>query len=106
MAFYFSWYFLNLHSFNYNKDDRQGCPTCQGGSNGLCAPDEIDCQALPWYRNDFCGGDYFLDAGKNGCVNCPQLRSVCATSCNWCTPNGVAVSTTTTTRPTTYSEFS
>ena len=94
------------NKFNHYLGYKHGCSICKGDSYGSCAPDEIDCQALPWYRTDFCGGDYFLDAGANGCVNCPQLRSICASSCNWCTHNGVAVSSTTTTKPLTTNQYS
>ena len=72
------------------------CSTCQGGSWGTCAPDELECQAggVPWYNQDTCGGDDYISAGANGCAKCPHLRAICATTCNWCTPNGV-----TTTKP-------
>ena len=76
-----------------------------GGSFGSCASDEADCQALPWYRDNFCSGDTYFEARANGCANCPNLRSICATSCNWCTPNGAAPTTTTTTKPTTYAVY-
>ena len=78
---------------------------CLGGTYGLCASDKVDCQALPWYSYDLCKGDTFIEARANGCVNCPNLRSICATSCKWCTPDGVAKTTTTTIKPTTYSVY-
>ena len=66
------------------------CSICQGGSWGICAPDELECQngGVPWHLQDTCGGDNFVAAGANGCANCPHLRAICATTCNWCTPNG------------------
>ena len=78
---------------------------CLGGTYGSCASDKVDCRALPWYRDDVCKGDTYLEAGENGCVNCPNLRSICATSCNWCTTDGVAPTITTTIEPTTYSVY-
>ena len=93
-------------SVNYNIEYPNDCSTCQSGSYGTCAADEVDCVTLPWNRDDFCRGDNYFNAGVNGCVNCPNIRSICATSCNWCTPNGFAITTTTTTtKPTTYSVY-
>ena len=69
---------------------RNDCSVCQGGSWGTCAPDELECQGggVPWHLQDTCGGDDFVAAGANGCAKCPHLRAICATTCNWCTPNG------------------
>ena len=81
------------------------CSICQGGSWGTCAPDELECKAggVPWHVADTCGGDNYVAAGANGCAKCPHLRAICATTCNWCTPNGVTLKSTAITRLENYS---
>ena len=49
--------------------------------------DLVDCQVLPWHMNYICGGLTIVEAGKTGCATCPDLRKICATTCNWCTPH-------------------
>ena len=61
------------------------CSTCASGSSGKCEEDKYDCENLPWYRDDLCGDDDYVAAGKNGCVKCKFIRKICAKSCNWCT---------------------
>ena len=61
------------------------CSTCASGSSGRCEEDKYDCENLPWYRDDLCGDDDYVAAGKNGCVKCKFIRKICAKSCNWCT---------------------
>ena len=49
-------------------------------------------------KHGFCANDGYVGAGLNGCKNCPFMRTNCATTCNWCTPeNAVSIITKTTT---------
>ena len=67
---------------------RNSCAFCAEGSNvgGNCEPDKLDCEnASPWRLPGFCRNDGYEGAGLNGCVNCEHMRTICSTSCNWCT---------------------
>ena len=61
------------------------CSSCASGSSGTCEEDKVNCKELPWYRDDLCGDDDYVAAGKNGCAKCKFIRNICAKSCNWCT---------------------
>ena len=81
----------------YSDFDASNCGFCAAGSNGSCKKDAYDCiSGPPWHMNGFCANDGYLGAGLNGCKNCPFMRTNCATTCNWCTPeNAVSIITKT-----------
>ena len=69
----------------YVKGASNDCSICASGSSGSCEEDKVNCEELPWYRDDLCGDDDYIAAGKNGCAKCKSIRKICAKSCNWCT---------------------
>ena len=72
--------------FQFLKGAANDCSTCASGSTGTsCEPDLVNCEGLPWYRDDLCGDQDYVAAGNDGCSKCDFIRSICATSCNWCT---------------------
>ena len=79
------------------RNPNNDCSTCAIGSPGsFCEADNItlNCRTLPWHSPYICGDEDMVDAGKNGCKNCLEIRSHCATTCNWCNLNETKFETT------------
>ena len=68
------------------------CNFCAGGTKGKCSADNSDanCEDLMKLVCKQDGeSESYVTSGSNGCSNCPDLRRLCATSCNYCTPDGM-----------------
>ena len=69
--------------------ETKGCRSCNGGNTGgSCSPDiekSHDCVMLMEVSCRMNGVNNKADeVAAKGCSTCPRLRTICATTCNYC----------------------